>query len=408
MRVLGIIAEYNPFHNGHLYHLNQSVKMISPDYTVCVMSGNFTQRGEPALTDKWTRAEIAVKNGVDLVIELPFVFACNNAEHFSYGAIEILNGLGCISHLSFGSESGEIDLIQETANYLAYEDETLQSGIKEFSELGYSFPRARYEAVKKYGKAGCADILKTPNNILAVEYIKQIILSKSKMQPITLRRFGVGYHDTESFKDIASATMIRETLLEKQSLSSVESYLPKVTRKVLMDSKAPYFTSTEHFYMMVMHKILTSNPESLKAILSATEGLEHRVIKAAIRSRDLNSLIGEIISKRYTATRIQRLLVHVLIGLDKKRFTEIVENRLLYARVLGFNKKGAALLKQIKKEKMNNIPIITNINRETTLDWNGQKTLKFDILSSDIYNLAYHHEIYSNSDYVRNPYKDFL
>ena len=168
MKVLGIIAEYNPFHNGHRYHLQESVRITSPDYTVCVMSGNFTQRGEPAMADKWIRAATAVNNGIDLVLELPFAFACNNAEYFAGGAVDILNRLGCVTHLSFGSEAGELSALSAAADYLTYESEELKNSIKEFSDQGISFPKARYEAVKKCMGSAYSDVLMNANNILAV------------------------------------------------------------------------------------------------------------------------------------------------------------------------------------------------------------------------------------------------
>ncbi len=188
MIVLGIIAEYNPFHNGHLHHLRESARAVSPDCTVCVMSGNFTQRGEPAMADKWRRTAAAVESGIDLVIELPLVFACNNAEFFAAGAVDILNRLGGITHLSFGSEAGELSTLSKTAEYLSHEDEELKAGIKEYADQGLSFPRARYEAVKQYKGTSHSEVLKSANNILAVEYLKQLILTDSKIIPVTVKR----------------------------------------------------------------------------------------------------------------------------------------------------------------------------------------------------------------------------
>ncbi|HML38127.1 MAG TPA: nucleotidyltransferase family protein, partial [Bacillota bacterium] len=209
MKVLGIIAEYNPFHNGHRYHLEESVKLTSPDFTVCVMSGDFTQRGEPAMADKWIRAAATVENGVDLVLELPFAFACNNAEFFAAGAVDILNRLGCVTHLSFGSEAGELSALSQAADYLAYEDDELKNTIREFADQGLSFPRARYEAVKMCRGEAYSDVLRSANNILAVEYLKQLRLMKSEIEPVTVKRYGTGYHDMGSYENIASATAIR-------------------------------------------------------------------------------------------------------------------------------------------------------------------------------------------------------
>jgi predicted nucleotidyltransferase len=429
MRVLGIIAEYNPFHNGHLYHLRESVRLASPDYTVCVMSGDFTQRGEPAMADKWIRAETAVRNGVDLVIELPFVFACNNAEQFAAGAVDILGRLGCVTHLSFGSEAGDLSALSKAADYLAYEDEALQDSIREFADKGLSFPRARYEAVKKCGGEACADTLKGSNNILAVEYLKQLRLAGSRIEPLTVKRYGTGYLDQDFFENIASATAIRRQMNGPDSgksegadglcegpgnlptgtgaLNGISDLIPDATYQVLQKINKGINISLNDFYPFLVYRILTGDPEELGNVLSATEGLENRLLKATARSAGMDALIKGILSKRYTLTRIQRLLVHTLTGLDKERFREILKQRVNYARVLGFGRNGAALLGRIKKEEQSSIPVLTNINRELPADAAEWKLLKFDVMASDLYNLAAYGEIYTHSDYVMKPFKDF-
>ena len=407
MKVLGIIAEYNPFHNGHRYHLQESVRMTEPDYTVCVMSGNFTQRGEPAMADKWVRAETAVKNGIDLVLELPFAFACNNAEYFAVGAVDILNRLGCVTHLSFGSEAGDLEMLSKAAEYLSKESEQLKSGIKEFSGQGISFPKARYEAVKKIMGDSYADVLKSANNILAVEYLKQLYLTESRIMPVTVMRYGTGYHDKDTFENIASATAIRHRLSQPGETQGISDYVPNETYEVLQKISKGVNITFNDFYQLLIYQILSSDSDRLKTVLSATEGLENRVKKAAIESADIDSLIKAILSKRYTATRIQRLLTHIMVHLDKDSFQSILNKRINYGRVLGFNKKGAALLKRIKKEELTEIPILTNINREISKNSEEWELLKHDILASDIYNLAVYGEIYNHSDYVVKPYKDF-
>lgn len=407
MKVLGIIAEYNPFHNGHLYHLKESVGIADPDYTVCVMSGNFMQRGEPAITDKWNRAEMAVKNGIDLVLELPFAFACNNAEYFAYGAVDILNRIGCVTHLSFGSEAGDLSALMKTAGFLTHESDELKAGIREYSEQGLSFPKARYEAVRKCMGEDCSDVLKSANNILAVEYLKQLQLSESSIEPLTIKRYGTGYHDKETFEDIASATAIRHKIGKTGSSEDVFEFIPTATYQVLKSIDKGVNTIFDDFYKLLIYKILTSETEELRAILSATEGLENRVKNAVSRSVDMDSLIKSVLSKRYTDTRIRRLMSHILIGLKKESFREIIDKRINYARVLGFSRKGAELLKQIKKEEQNTIPVLTNINRETDREADEWKLLRYDVTASDVYNLAVHGEIYSCSDYVMKPYMDF-
>lgn len=407
MKVLGIIAEYNPFHNGHKYHLNESLRIAAPDYTVCVMSGNFTQRGEPAMADKWLRAAAAINNGIDLVLELPFAFACNNAEYFASGSIDILNRLGCVTHLSFGSESGDLPTLTAAAEYLSHEADELKAGIREFSDQGMSFPRARYEAVKKCMGASYSDVLKNANNILAVEYLKQLHLSGSGIVPMTVKRFGTGYHDMDTFEDIASASAIRHKLGGSGNIDEISDFVPAATYQVLQSLDREVNLSFNDFYQLLIYRILTSDAAQLGSILSATEGLENRVKKAASDSVDMDSLIRAVLSKRYTYTRIHRLLTHTLIQLDKESFRHIADNRINYARVLGFSRKGASLLKTIKKEELSSIPVLTNINRELSEDAKEWKLLRYDITASDIYNLVAYGEIYSHSDYVMMPYKDY-
>lgn len=408
MKVLGIIAEYNPFHNGHRYHLQESLKIAEPDYTISVMSGNFTQRGEPAMADKWSRASAAVKNGIDLVLEIPFVFACNNAESFAAGSVDLLNRIGCVTHLSFGSEAGELPILSRAAEYLSVEGEQFQSSIKEFSDQGISFPRARYEAVKKCKGAAYADALKSANNILAVEYLKQLYLTESKMKPFTVKRYGTGYHDKNPVGTIASATAIRHQLKKSNKLQTVSDFLPSETYEVLYNINRGVNISFNDFYQLLLYKIMSSDSAQLKTVLSVTEGLENRVKKAAVESTDMDSMIQAILSKRYTSTRIHRLLTHVLIHLDKESFQYILSERINYGRVLAFNQKGAALLKQIKKKELNSIPILTNINRQLSKDSEEWKVLKYDIAASNLYNLVTYGEIHSHSDYVMQPYKDFV
>jgi predicted nucleotidyltransferase len=371
------------------------------------MSGDFMQRGEPAMADKWTRASAAVKNGIDLVLELPFAFACNNAEFFAMGAVDILNRMGCVTHLSFGSEAGELSALERAAEYLVCESQELKNSIREYADQGMSFPRARYEAVKKCMGTGYSDVLKSANNILAVEYLKQLRLAGSSIVPVTVKRYGTGYHDKETYEDIASASAIRNKLGQTGSLYEVSGFLPVESYQVLQNIDRGVNLSFNDFYKLLIYKILTSDGSQLGSILSATEGLENRVKKAASESVDMDSLIKAILSKRYTLTRIHRLLTHTLVGLDKDSFQYLLDHRVNYARVLAFSKKGASLLKQIKKEERNSIPVLTNINREISRDSEEWKLLKYDIASSDIYNLVAYGEIYSHSDFVMRPFKDF-
>lgn len=408
MKVLGIIAEYNPFHNGHLYHLQESKIITDADFTVCVMSGNFTQRGIPAMADKWIRAQSAVKNGVDLVLELPFPFACNNAEYFAKGAVEILNRLGCVNYLSFGSEAGSLTCLQGAASHLAIESAEFKSCIKEFVDKGISFPKARYEAMRKYAGDACAEVLKDPNNILAVEYLKQLQLLKSDIKPITVKRYGTSYHEENFVENIGSATAIRKKMEEGKRLDDLSYYIPKESYDALKEFNNGVYVSFDEFFKLALYKMLLSSPEELGNIFSATEGLENRLINAISKANNMSSLTKMVKSKRYTVTRIQRLISHILLELDKDSFNQIIQQNIYYGRVLGFNKNGAKLIRYIKNSELNTMPIITNIKKEVPIESSIWELLNYDINASNIYNLGSYGEIYTHSDFVKKPFKDFV
>lgn len=404
MKNIGIIAEYNPFHNGHLYHLQETKKLGQADHVVAVMSGNFTQRGEPAMYDKWIRAEMAVKNGVDLVLELPFVFACNNAEYFAAGAVRILNGLGCISHLSFGSESGELEGLIKVASLLVEEGPSFKETLMDYLGQGLSYPRARYEALKELEGDETAALIRDPNNILAVEYLKQWILTDSQMKPIVIKRAGKGYRDEGIDDSLASATAIRRKFAENRDIDHVRHAVPKATSNIMMRSDKGPVTDSEELYAMLVYKILTTPAEDLGEILSAGEGLENKLKKAIIKSRSYKELIASALSKRYTETRIKRLLLHTLTSLTKDDFFRNLKEPHLYARVLGFSSDGAKLLRHIKQKECASIPIISNLNKEVLPEDPLWSLLHYDVLATDIYNLAYNKGLYERSDYVCKPY----
>lgn len=410
MRVLGIIAEYNPFHNGHLYQLKQSIEQLDADFVVAVMSGNFTQRGEPAILSKWTRAQMAVECGIDLVLEIPFVFACNNAEYFAKGAIGILNGLGCVTHLSFGSESGELHDLIRVADFLSNEGQAFQASLKKHLEKGLSYPKARQEATTDCLGEPAAALLREPNNILAIEYLKQLKMTKSDIIPFTVKRKGVGYHELKPNGNIASASAIRR-ILEEQPDNDLSDYLPEggfnILRSALIEQcERISLKQMEHnYYKIVMAKILTMSEKELSQIFSIREGLENKLKGAVRNAQDLNEFKQQILSKRYTATRINRILIHLLIGLTREDVLSITESLHLYGRVLGFNQKGANLLKQIKKSKKTSLPCITNVNKQINGSEEYLKLLSYDFIASDLYNLIMDQNLYDYSDNVCMPYR---
>lgn len=374
MKILGIISEYNPFHNGHKYHIEKSKEITGADAVVAVMSGSFVQRGEPAFADKWMRAQTAVMSGVDLVIENPFIYACNSAQVFSSGAVNILNSLGCVDFLSFGSETGSIDKLAA----FAQEDDTFKDRIHEALEQGMPYPKAVSFA---YGDD--EGVMTYPNNILGIEYIKTLNRIKSDIIPVTVKRIDSGYHSDEVSGCFASASKIRNMTAKGEDISPFVPYAYK-----------GYVGSLDYF--SVMSRIMSASAGDIDRLPSAGEGLGNRIKNQVRKSNSLNSLIDNIRGGRYTKSRISRILCQLISGCAD------MPDEKYYARVLGFNNKGAKVLKYIKKSGCASIPVITNINREDTTDIDD--ILRYDISSSDIYNLITGRDLYQFSDYVKKPF----
>ena len=403
-KTVGIIAEYNPFHNGHLFHLNETKKRGQADCIVAVMSGCFTQRGEPAIADKWLRTAAAIENGVDLVFELPFVFACNNAEYFAKGAVRLLDALGCIDSFSFGSEQGSLDELLHTAQMLQHESDAFREKLAFFLNAGHSYPKARCEAVEATAGKQAASVLKDPNNILAVEYLKEWLTLQSNMTPITIPRIGAGHNDQTIGGDISSATSIRREFKAPDPFTRIDPVVPAATQAFLKTIDFNGFNDNNSLFTIAVYKILNTSSLDLSNILSAGEGLENRLRKAAESSKDFEDLVQSVKTRRYTETRIRRLLIHTLLDLRKDDFFRILNAGTLYARVLGFSKQGASLLKKIKKTQCATIPVITNIHSEETADERIRELMDYDIRSSDLYHLVFNGDVYKESDHRQKPY----
>jgi len=374
------------------------------DRSICVMSGNFLQRGEPAIFDKWLRAEIAVRNGIDLVFELPFAYACNNAEYFAKGAVGLLNSLGCVSDLSFGSETGEIRSLEQAAQAMMDEGPDYSESIRRELKSGVSYAKARYESYRNLMGEHAAAALNNPNNILAVEYIRQCMVLNSDMKLNTIKRTGAGYSEKNIQGNIASATAIRHMMLEESKpIEELSSVIPIETIMAIQSGFSGKLTVWEDFHTLIAYKIISSSHAELNGIFSITEGLENRIKKAVRKSSSVRDLIKGIKSKRYTETRIQRILIHMLLGLTREKMQNM-SGKALYARVLAMNENGAAILKDIRNSECASIPILTNINREADKYPDIGELLDLDILASDIYNLAGSKPIHMNSDHVKKPY----
>ena len=295
-KVLGIVGEYNPFHNGHLYHLEESKKMTSSNYTVAIISGNFTQRGSTAIIDKWSRAEMAIKNGVDLVIELPALYATSSAENFADGAIKILDSLKVVDYISFGAETSDIDILNNFADILYKEPLKYRSFLTHELKKGISFPKARENALLMYlnGNRKFINVLSSPNNILGIEYIKALKKHKSNIKPISIARFETGYNDVTYSGNIASATAIRN-IVKNGGFEALRKLLPNSSYSVLIDNikQGHIVPDLSVFEKQIIYNLRSMYPEEISELGEVSEGLEHSLKNAADSCNTLEELLGK-------------------------------------------------------------------------------------------------------------------
>lgn len=363
MKICGIIAEYNPFHNGHLHQ----IKKADADITVAVMSGNFVQRGLPSCWDKRTRAKYATDNGIDLVLELPVDFAVASAERFAFGGVYILNALGCIDSICFGAESPLSDL-EKTAELILNTD---IRDILDNTSADTPYHIARAKAI------GDNDILTKPNNILAVEYLKALKKLNSKITPVAIERIGAGYNDLTPKNGFASATYLREALKD----GGFESFMPNPVPDL------PIVTPDD-FFNLLKYRILQSD---LTDIAEIREGIENRILKEAYHATSFDGLVDSIKTKRYTRTAICRMLMQSLLNIKKQDLAEVPQ----YTRVLAASQKGCELLKTARKTS--SIPIVTK-----GADVPDCKEAELDAFASDVYSLATNSKL--RLDFTEMPY----
>ena len=399
--VLGIICEYNPFHNGHLYQLEEAKKACNADFTIAVMSGNFTQRGDVALFDKWTRTEMALKNGIDLVIELPTIYATSSAENFADGAVKILNSLGIIDYLAFGSESGDITLLDKVASILYNEPKEFSALINMQLKSGLSYPKARELAISSYfrGSKQYTEALENPNNILGIEYLKALKRQKSHIIPITIKRINSDYNSTNTKNGFATATAIRERL---QNNKNIHRLVPYETYELIEEKlkKKDFLTNLSIFEKEIIYSLRRMTIEEIANLPDVTEGLENKIKFAVSNFTTLDKIIENIKSKRYTQTRIQRILVYALLGITKKDMN-LARKTVPYIRVLGFNKHGKKIISAIASNNPK-LKIIISLKRflDSNPDNSTKQLLSKDILATNIYTLGLKENPIANLDYT--------
>lgn len=355
MKTAAIICEYNPFHNGHKFHIEETKKQTGADAVVVIMSGNFVQRGEVAIFDKDLRAKAAIECGADLCLELPAVYSCASAEFFARGAVSTLSALGIIDFLSFGAEATSADQLLEIAHLLADEPCEFSKKLKDYTAKGVSYPVARAKAVEAVLGQSAAEILASPNNILGVEYCKALILENSAIMPFPIKRTGADHDSKESSDNIASATLVRELILSGNSFSK---FIPKTAYDIFKDAK---IHSLKQLEKAILCELVKMPAEDLQKIADVGEGLENRVKAAALTSSSLDELIDSIKTKRYTHSRIRRIILSAFLGITAADRSTAPQ----YIKILDHNEKGQGLISAAKKAAT--LPLVRNTSQVNKL-----------------------------------------
>ncbi|WP_075718646.1 nucleotidyltransferase [Roseburia sp. 499] len=398
MNVLGIIAEYNPFHYGHAYQIKTLKKQTNADYVIIAMSGNFVQRGAPALLEKYTRAHMALKGGADLVLELPVLYASASAEYFAKGGVSLLHNTGVVTHLGFGTENDNLSILQKISDILLKNPLAFQEHLQQELKNGLSFPAARAKALETVFSVTESDdatevnhILASPNNILAIEYLKALASLSSSIQPVPLLRKGKGYHDTEMSEGFCSASAIRKHLHDLNTDSAdrnlEHSTMPEYSFELL--TQYPHTLLFEDdFSQLVHYKLLTESPDALATYADSSPELANRMYRARHSFTSWSQFCELLKTKNTTYTRISRLLLHLILNIKSTDYGFLKTDTLTpYFKLLGFRKSAAPLLSSFKET--GKAPLITNISdAENQLSADARSLLQLDITASDLYHLA--------------------
>ncbi len=393
MNIVGIIAEYNPMHNGHIYHIQKARELTNADYVIVLMSGSFTEQGNIATLDKFTRAKIAVECGADLVLELPTVYATSSAENFARGAVNILNSLGCVTHIAFGTETQDIENIIKIASAkVKYEKEILEKK-KQYLKDGITYANAEYLATMDFVDFDLKNVLEESNNLLGVEYIKALISSRSQIKPVLVHRDKSSHKDNKISKtsNYASSTAIREAL--DNTLKEISSSVPENTFLALEKNG---YKLNKNIWELLKFSILKLGKDGLKNIQDVSEGLENKLYDELLSSSSYNEYILNVKSKRYTLSRIKRICTYILLGITKEKYINLCNVN--YARILKVKESSSNLLSLISNSKVTYIPKVTD-EIIGTLKNNEKESIYLDILANNIaHNM---NEDYTNSIVVK-------
>lgn len=421
-RILGITAEYDPFHSGHAYQLKEAREQIRPAAVICVMSGDFTQRGEPAVLDKWTRARIAAQQGVDLVFELPFMYACNRAERFAAGAVDMLVSAGA-THISFGCEAEQPEDLKLLVDEQLVREDQVEAYTADFMKEGYSRAKAAELASRKLFGDELTDLMLMPNNILALEYMKRIRWWEEakgvQICSVPIRRFGSGYGAADPDAGFAGGSALRQMLAAGQD---IEAYLP-YEKKGLSWVDLP--AARQRLYDLLRSIILRSTPEQLAGIYCVGEGMEHRLLKEARLQETYEGFLSAMVSRRYTAAAIRRIMLYILMNAGEFPVSPP------YGRVLAANAAGRRLLRRLEDSSVPGVPgdgspvqeaavpgnrplvqpvpplqIIANANKLTGVVEPIRQALQLDMRAADMFHLITGREVDALSDYRRRPWME--
>ena len=380
MKISGIICEYNPFHNGHLYHIRET-RRNGATHIVAVMSGSFVQRGDVAVMDKLERARLAVRSGADLVIELPVQYCLSSAEFFASGAVYLLDSLGAVNELSFGSECGSTDVLSRALEAVEKTSSERADDIRSIMEKGYTYPRALASVINGCDP-GIGAVISEPNNLLAIEYMKALKKYSSKMQPFTIKRVNASHDSGEPDGVFASASYIREKLVDGSGVSAVSRYTaPMWTEAIASAQSRGETASMSRLERVMLYKLRTSSPEEIALLNDVGQGLEHRIYSARMAG-SLEEILFTVKTKRYTMSRIRRIMLSLLIGITKDDMKQLPP----YGRILAFNERGREILACAKDKA--SIPYAASIAKLSQISDTAERFAELEIRASDVYGLA--------------------
>ncbi|MCR4690972.1 MAG: nucleotidyltransferase [Lachnospiraceae bacterium] len=396
MKVTGVVAEYNPFHKGHRYHLQKARQETGADKIVVVMSGDFTQRGTPAIIDKYERTRMALQNGADLVVELPSAFACSSAEHFASGAMSVMMSLGVVDSVCFGSEAGSVDDLYPIAEVLSEESEEFKTILKNELKNGKTYPRARNQALLHClpGFAQRQDLIVAPNNILGIEYIKSLIRMHSTIRPVAIRRTNSDYHSYRLDQGFASSQALRQTIRSAEMrpenfrdvIERVRMQVPEDVYEILFErfgNRYPIFPND--LSTMLVYKLLLERSHGYTSFADVSDDLSDKLVKVTNKAYTFEQFCDHLKSKDVTYARISRILCHILLNVRSADMDRYKENgNVFYTRVLGFREDAQDLLAQIQKKSKK--PIITRVSEGDRLKEEiARRQFDRDVLATHIY-----------------------